>query len=255
MAATIEALLRRVGATRYWPLNEKGTPPTGDGWRDLIGRQHLGTANAPVSHPEGPVALRPGSTDFGSAAFTRYLERSGHSLNLNRDFTISMWVRLNTATLNGDCLLGQGTGLGNYWILIHRDDQDGLTWQLDPGGGAKYGPVSGAAGLRRAPAGVWTHYFARRQYSTVSTEDLWSISKNGGTESQNTRSGFSGGVPGANQNSTDPLNVGRLAFGSNYMDGRLAHLAYIPRSLTARERAELYLAQRNAMLRGGRRVL
>jgi hypothetical protein len=131
---------------------------------------------------------------------TQYVSLTGNPVNPNADFTIEAWIKVNSAATS-NAIFSASSG-SNYWMLVNRNDGNGLCWQVDTGGGASF--VGGSSATVSVADG-WTHVALTRSGNT------FSFYKNGSLLKTGTYSGTSG--PTANQ------RIAQLPIGTNYFNG------------------------------------
>jgi hypothetical protein len=134
---------------------------------------------------------------------SQYVTIPGTPVNVNSDFTIEEWVKLGAD--NTTNVLFSGSSGSSYWMLIARNDSNGLCFQVDPtGGGATF---VGASSSTIAVADAWTHVAVTRSGNT------FSFYKNGSLLKTGTYSGTSLATANA--------QIAHLPIGTNFFNGRV----------------------------------
>lgn len=100
---------------------------------------------------------------------SQYATLPGIAVDPNSDFTIEMWVKLSADGFNS--LFSAKTDGNNYWILIARNDGEGLCFQEAVASAVATFICSGVATVSVSDG--WTHIAVTR------ASNIWNIYKNG----------------------------------------------------------------------------
>lgn len=147
----------------------------------------------------------------------------------NSDFSVSCWVELNDTSSTSYVAVGfdQASIIEPYWMLLHRSDEGGWTWQTDvgfPDGATRPSITTGASTS-------FEHIVLVRD-ATSGSISIW----RNGTEYKD-----------ASYNPTfqadhilGRMYIGRLSYGTNLMNGKIDEVGLWTRVLTSDEVSDLY---------------
>ncbi len=217
--ATTTPTTLNVSLVSYWKLDEaSGTradsEPTGTP-QDL-------TDNNTVTSNTGKLS----SSGQFTAANSEYLSRAD-STDLstgNIDFTVAAWVYMDTKPSSANFVTKWTSGVNTEWYLNYTAAVDRFRF-------ATYAANVDADNFGSPSTATWYLIIAWHD----SVNDLMGISVNDGTA--NTFSNSDG-----TQDGNAAFNIGRLANGFGYNDGRIDEVGFWKKVLTSGERTELYNA-------------
>ncbi|MBL7261116.1 glycoside hydrolase family 127 protein [Paractinoplanes lichenicola] len=142
------------------------------------------------------------------------------------NFTIALWVRLDTVT-TWSRLVDFGTGTGAYLFLTPRSSAGTLRFAITTGGSGAEQRIDGPAALT---AGAWTHVAVTRN------GNLGVLHVNGVAVAQNPALTVGPAALG----STTRNYLGRSQYADPYLDGALDNVRLYARALSAAEVSTLY---------------
>jgi hypothetical protein len=165
-------------------------------WKSGAAPTATATATATATPTPGPNSF---SLLFNGS--TQYVTIPNTPVTVGSNFTIEAWIKVATAG-NGNVIFSGSSG-SNYFMLINRNDANGLCVQIEPGSGLFF---VGGSSANITVADGWTHVAVTRSGNT------FSFYKNGTLLKTGT---YSGSAPTTNQ------RIAQLPIGTNLFNGRI----------------------------------